>query len=126
MAGSLWWCLGACVCLRALVCFEMCVWLCVSVIVHIYALYSLVHKETDRQTDRQSSHKHILTAHWQRDLCGAKMTLKEKEKQANCLIIHQRCNMTEININHHRCRGAFIQSVGCGRECRDKVQTWGC
>lgn len=37
------------------------------------------------------------------------MTLEEKEKQANCLIIHQRC---EININHHRCRGAFEQSGG--------------
>ncbi len=55
MAGSLWWCLGVCVCLRALVCFEMCVWLCVcvcvSVVMHIYALYCLVHKHTHTRAE---------------------------------------------------------------------------
>lgn len=40
MARSLRWSSEVCVCLCALVCFEMCVWLCPSAFVHIDALRS--------------------------------------------------------------------------------------
>lgn len=93
-------------------CALKCVWGCVCVCSCAY-LY----------THRQSTHKHKLTVHWQRDWCCAQMTLEEREKEANCLITHQRCSMTELNINHHRCRGAFVQSGGgwksTQRESRD-------
>lgn len=56
MAGSLWWCLGVCVCLRALVCFEMCVWLCVCLSLCISmpctALCINTHTHTDTGAER--------------------------------------------------------------------------
>lgn len=80
-----------------------------SVLVHIYALYWVLHKSTHTYTHTKAEHTqtHSGSAHAKR-----LVTLKEKEKQAKHLIIHQRFNITEININHHCCGGASVQSGG--------------